>query len=125
MWYSTVTITGPTSVSMSSLSTGTGQCSDGVSSSASVSGSVTLQVSKVPSARPPAASSRLKVIVAWLASVPHSRPPQAMAPKKIRMYTDKARALTQAGTEVCAATCRLDSTAIHAAPLSSIAGSSA
>ncbi|WP_442962191.1 MFS transporter [Pseudomonas sp. 2VD] len=32
--------------------------------------------------------------------------------------------VTQAGTEVCAATCRLESTAIHAAPLSSITGTS-
>ncbi|MNP77835.1 hypothetical protein D3C76_1753440 [compost metagenome] len=58
----------------------------------------------------------------WLATKPQSALPAAMLPKDTRIYIANARARTQLGTDVCAATCRLDSTAIQAAPLSIITG---
>lgn len=57
-----------------------------------------------------------------LATQPQSNPPRAMLPKNIRIYTASARARTQAGTEVWAATWKLESTAIQAPPLISITG---
>ena len=47
-----------------------------------------------------------------------------MPPENTTMYSDSARARTQAGTEVCAATCNEDSTVIQAKPLASDTSSS-
>ncbi|MNP17872.1 hypothetical protein D3C76_1103180 [compost metagenome] len=109
---------------MPSARIGAGQCSEGARSSAAVTGRRKRSAAASPSSSRRLAPSSATGIDRRLATRPQRVPPAAMLPKNTRMYTASARARTQPGTEVCAATCRLDSTAIQAAPLSSITGTS-
>ncbi|MNI16840.1 hypothetical protein D3C73_701870 [compost metagenome] len=69
---------------------------------------------------PAAATSNASSGDVRCASAPQLRPPAAMPAENTMMYSASARALTQAGTAVCAAICNEDSTVIQAKPLTSI-----